>query len=57
MIVEQILIFVTIGVLLTILGLFGLLKDIPKMKKTGIVNIGPFGGQYPIFKKDNSVIR
>ena len=53
MILEHILLFSSIGFLLTILGLYGLIKHMPHMKKIGIVNLGPFGGQYPIFKKDN----
>ena len=53
MILEQLLLFYGIGFSLTILGLYGLVKHVPYMKKSGIVNLGPFGGQYPIFKKDN----
>ncbi len=53
MILEHLLLFYGMGFFLTILGLYGLIKDVSKMKKIGIVNLGPFGGQYPIFKKDN----
>lgn len=45
--------FIIGGFFLSILGLYMIIKDIPQMLKTGIVNLGPFGGQYPIFKRDN----